>query len=177
MNMLVIHIISTEDTKDFSGIYNDLDATILINPSASIAKTAIKEHDTIVFIGHGTEYGLLNKNLDGYFIDSGWVNLLRDKTVIGIWCYAGNFAERYGLKGFFTSNFISNNKELVDCGFNDFDNSDIIICSENVWFSNRINRYLRHNYPIDKWIIDLQENCSIMPFVQYNYEALYYNNE
>lgn len=174
--MLVIHIISKEDTKDFSGIYNDLDATVLINPSTHIAREAIvNENDTVVLIGHGDEGGLYNKSLNGYLIDSQWVNLLRNKIVIGIWCYAGNFADKYSLKGFFTSNFISNDKELVDCGFNDFNNSDIIICSENVWFSNRINHYLRHNYPIDKWISDLQENCSIMPFVQYNYEALYYN--
>ena len=84
--MLVIHIISKEDTKDFSGIYNDLDATVLINPSTSIARKAIvDERDIVVLIGHGTEHGLLNKNLNGYFIDSSWVQILRNKTVIGIW--------------------------------------------------------------------------------------------
>ena len=176
--MLVIHIISTEDTKDFSAIYDNLDATILINPSTRIAREAIvDEQDTIVLIGHGTEHGLLNKNLNGYFIDSGWVNLLRNKTIVGIWCYAGNFAYRYGLKGFFTSNFISNVDELLECGFNNFENSDITIKFANIWFSNRLNYYLWTNVPMQDWIIDLQNNASIMPFVQYNYEALYYNNE
>jgi hypothetical protein len=174
--MLVIHIISKEDTKDFSHIYNDLDATVLINPSTSIARKAIvDESDVVVLIGHGTEYGLLNKNLNGYFIDSSWVQILRNKTVIGIWCYAGNFADRYGLKGFFISNFISNVDELLDCGFNNFENSDIAIEYENIWFSNRLNYYLRANVPIQDWIIDLQNNASIMPFVQYNYEALLVN--
>lgn len=176
--MLVIHIISTEDTKDFSAIYDNLDATILINPSTRIAREAIvDEKDTIVLIGHGTEHGLLNKNLNGYFIDSSWVNLLRNKTIVGIWCYAGNFADRYGLTGFFTSNFISNADELVECGFSNFNNSDLIISAENVSFSNRLNGYLRNNVPMGRWVNHLQENCSIMPFVQYNYEALYYNNE
>ena len=79
--MLVIHIISKDDTKDFSGIYNDLDATVLINPSTSIARKAIvDERDIVVLIGHGTEYGLFNKNLNGYFIDSSWVQILRNKT-------------------------------------------------------------------------------------------------
>ena len=174
--MLVIHIISKDDTKDFSAIYDNLDATILINPSTRIAREAIvDEQDTIVLIGHGTEHGLLNKNLNGYFIDSGWVNLLRNKTIVGIWCYAGNFADRYGLTGFFTSNFISNADELVECGFNNFSNSDLIISAENVSFSNRLNYYLRSNVPIQDWIIDLQNNASIMPFVQYNYEALLVN--
>ena len=166
--MLVIHIISKDDTKDFSGIYNDLGATVLINPSTSIARKAIvDERDIVVLIGHGTEYGLFNKNLNGYFIDSSWVQILRNKTVIGIWCYAGNFADRYGLKGFFTSNFISNVDELLECGFNNFENSDITIEYENIWFSNRLNYYLRSNVPIQDWIIDLQNNASIMPFVQY----------
>lgn len=174
--MLVIHIISKDDTKDFSRIYNDLGATVLINPSTSIARKAIvDESDIVVLIGHGTEYGLLNENLKGYFIDSSWVQILRNKTVIGIWCYAGNFADRYGLKGFFISNFISNVDELLDCGFNNFENSDIAIEYENIWFSNRLNYYLRANVPIQDWIIDLQNNASIMPFVQYNYEALLVN--
>jgi hypothetical protein len=174
--MLVIHIISTEDTRSFSNIYENLDARVLINPSSSEAKRAIiDEKDIIILIGHGTEYGLLNSRLDGYFIDSGWVNLLRDKTIIGIWCYAGNFADRYGLKGFFTSNFISNVDELLECGFNNFEHSDSIIEYENVHFSNRINFYLRTNVPMDEWVNDLQENASIMPFVQYNYEALLYS--
>lgn len=174
--MLVIHIISTEDTRSFSNIYQGLETKVLINPSSSEAKKAIiDEKDIIILIGHGTEYGLLNSRLDGYFIDSGWVNLLRDKTIIGIWCYAGNFADRYGLKGFFTSNFISNVDELLECGFNNFKHSDTIIEHENVHFSNKINFYLRTNVPMDEWVNDLQENASIMPFVQYNYEALLYS--
>lgn len=174
--MLVIHIISTEDTRSFSNVYADLGARVLINPSSSEARQAIiDEPDTIIFIGHGTEYGLLNSRLDGYLIDSGWVNLLRDKTIIGIWCYAGNFADRYGLRGFFTSNFISNVDELLENGFNNFNHSNTIIEYENVWFSNRINNYLRTQIPLNEWVTDLQENASIMPFVQYNYEALLVN--
>ena len=58
-----------------------------------------------------------------------------------------------------------------------FNHSDLIISAENISFSNRLNEYLRNNVPMDRWVNHLQENCSIMPFVQYNYEALYYNNE
>ena len=57
-----------------------------------------------------------------------------------------------------------------------FDNNGII-SAENISFSNRLNEYLRNSVPMDRWVNHLQENCSIMPFVQYNYEALYYNNE
>lgn len=110
--MLIIHIISLLDTEQFSSIYKDIDANILINPSKKVAKKSIiEEKECIVLIGHGTEYGLLNQRLDGFIVDSSMVQFLRNKTVIGIWCFAGNFADKYDLKGFFTSNFISNENE------------------------------------------------------------------
>ena len=52
-----------------------------------------------------------NEKLNSYLIDSEMVHLLRDKEIIGIWCNASNFAYKYDLKGFFTSMFISNEKE------------------------------------------------------------------
>ena len=177
--MLVIHIISTEDTNDFSGIYDGLDATILINPSTRIAREAIvDEQDTIVLIGHGTDHGLLNKNLNGYFIDSGWVNLLRNKTIIGIWCNASNFADRYDLTGFFTSMFISNAQELIDCGFQTFDNCDEVIRIQNQIFAARISRLLSTNTPSRDWatiLVDSLDNEE--RFVYYNYEAMYSTEE
>ena len=173
--MLVIHIISTEDTNDFSGIYAGLDATILINPSTRIAREAIvDERDTIVLIGHGTEYGLLNQRLNGYFIDSSWVNLLRNKTIIGIWCNASNFADRYNLTGFFTSMFISNTSELIDCGFQTFDNCDAEIRRQNQIFSSRINQLLSINTPSKDWSTILSDSLGDEErFVYYNYEAMY----
>ena len=177
--MLVIHIISTEDTNDFSGIYDGLDATILINPSTRIAREAIvDEQDTIVLIGHGTDYGLLNKNLNGYFIDSGWVNLLRNKTIIGIWCNASNFADRYDLTGFFTSMFISNAQELIDCGFQTFDNCDEVIRIQNQIFASRINQLLSANTPSRDWATILFDSLDNEErFVYYNYEAMYSTEE
>ena len=177
--MLVIHIISTEDTNDFSGIYDGLDATILINPSTRIAREAIvDEQDTIVLIGHGTDYGLLNKNLNGYFIDSGWVNLLRNKTIIGIWCNASNFADRYDLTGFFTSMFISNAQELIDCGFQTFDNCDEVIRIQNQIFASRINQLLSTTTPSRDWATILFDSLdNEESFVYYNYEAMYSTEE
>ena len=177
--MLVIHIISTEDTNDFSGIYDGLDATILINPSTRIAREAIvDEQDTIVLIGHGTDHGLLNKNLNGYFIDSGWVNLLRNKTIIGIWCNASNFADRYDLTGFFTSMFISNAQELIDCGFQIFDNCDEVIRIQNQIFASRINQLLSANTPSKDWATILFDSLDNEErFVYYNYEAMYSTEE
>lgn len=173
--MLVVHIKSTNDTEDFEKVYYDLNATILINPSKSILKDAIiKEKETIIFIGHGTEYGLLNQQLNGYIIDSSLVQILRDKTIIGIWCYAGNFANKYGLKGFFTSNFISNIEEFAYNNFNHFESCENIIQKENILFSERVNNLIKTKTPLNEWVEYLQTNCSDYDFVKYNHEALYY---
>lgn len=177
--MLVIHIISTEDTNDFSGIYAGLDATILINPTASECRRAIiNEREQIVLIGHGTECGLLNQRLDGYIINSRMVQFLRGKDVIGIWCNASNFADRYDLTGFFTSMFISNTSELIECGFQTFDNCDDEIRRQNQIFASRINQLLSTNTPSRDWATILFDSLDNEErFVYYNYEAMYSTEE
>ena len=174
--MLVIHIISTEDTNDFAGIYEGLDATVLINPTSSECKKAlINEQERIVLIGHGTDYGLLNQRLDGFIIGSNMVQFLRGKDVIGIWCNASNFADRYDLTGFFTSMFISNTNELIGCGLQSFDNCDEEIRQQNLIFSSRINKLLATNTPSKCWATILFNSLtdSDKKFVYYNYEAMY----
>lgn len=176
--MLVIHVISTEDTKMFKCLYTGIDAKVLVNPSKKDAKRAIiEEKDCVMFIGHGTEYGLLNERLNGFLVGPDMVQFLRDKTVIGIWCYAGNFAQRYDLKGFFTSNFISNTDELIDCGFSRFNEDEDTISVENFLFSCRINEFLREEIPLCEWVDKLQDSVKDEKhsFVKYNYEALYFN--
>lgn len=177
--MLIVHIISTKDSEDFSAIYKGLDKntnTIVINPTIRQLKKLIKnETDKIVFIGHGTEYGLLNQRLDGYILDSSFVQILRDKTIIGIWCYASNFADRYNLNGFFTSMFISNSFELLDCGFKLFENCDNEIKKQNKLFSERINELLLTNIHTNEWSTRLNNMLTENEhkFVRYNYEAIY----
>ena len=158
--MLVVHIISKEDTKEFSTIYkgceDEINTSILINPTKFLLKQAImREKERVIFIGHGTEDGLLNKQLDGFLIDSDMVQFLRNKEVVGIWCNASTFASKYDLNGFFTSMFISNCEELIDCGFNLFDNCDTIISNENQLFScrlNLINKVKNTNFGMGRYI-------------------------
>ena len=177
--MLVIHIISKEDTKEFSTIYRGLeyDTTILINPSKDLLRFALNtEKKRILIIGHGTENGLLNSTLDDLLIDSSMVRFLRGKEIIGIWCFASNFASKHNLNGFFTSMFISNCEELIDCGFNLFDDCDTIISNENQLFSCRLNLLIRSKTPISEWADSLRKeafNTITHPCVKYNYEAMY----
>lgn len=93
MKTLVIH--PKDITTDFlKEIYCDMECTVLNQfKSKKEIKKAIKEHDRIIMLGHGTEYGLLGQKR--YIIDSTLVYLLRGKILIGIWCNANMFFNKY----------------------------------------------------------------------------------
>lgn len=135
MKTLVIH--PKDPTTDFlSDIYSDKDWTIITSPkSKSELKRTIKEHDRIVMLGHGTEnglYDLLNKRL---VIDSSWVQFLREKQCVCIWCNANIFVEKYKLKGFYTGMIVSDLDEAYYFSLNT--NWDMIIES-NILFASSI---------------------------------------
>lgn len=112
MKTLVIH--PEDPTTDFlKPIYEGRDWTIINdNISKSKLKKAMREHDRIVMLGHGTEYGLIGYK-EKSLIDSSWVWLLREKEVVCIWCNADVFVTKYGLKGLYTGMIISEPLEAV----------------------------------------------------------------
>lgn len=176
----IIVVESQPDCKDFRGIYEGLDGDILINPSKGQVRTMLRAHPErpLIISGHGTESGLLNKDWNGYVVDSRLVDMLRKRScIVGVWCYAGNFADRYGLHGFFTSMFISTPEEADECGFPEADPMDIT--RENQLFSKRINKLLKDLHMcdgrplLDNWVLELQRKADISKgFVRYNYEAM-----
>ena len=105
----MIEVNSRPDCQDFSCLYDRLQGTHLLNPSKSEVKKLLTTHPErpLILSGHGDDNGLYNHLWNGYLISSKDVELLRkQQVIIGVWCFAGNFADRYGLKGFFTSMFI-----------------------------------------------------------------------
>jgi hypothetical protein len=110
MKTLVIH--PEDKSTDFlKEVYSDKNWTVINDGAISKTKLkqAIKDHDRIVMMGHGTEYGLISGNINffRYVIDSDWVYLLRDKETVCIWCNADGFVPKYELKGFYTGMIIS----------------------------------------------------------------------
>jgi len=114
MKTLVIH---PEDatTAFLSQIYEGRGWTVITNPrtSSKILKDAIKAHDRIIMLGHGSEDGLLTKVPFRALIDSDYVYLLREKSCVGIWCNADVFFTKYGLNGFYTGMIISEMDEAL----------------------------------------------------------------
>jgi hypothetical protein len=111
MTTLVIH--PFDPTTAFLGhIYYDKDWTVYNQPiGKKHLKAAIKQHDRIIMLGHGTDMGMFG--FGRFIIDSTWVYLLRKKQVVAIWCNADLFVKRYDLNGFYTGMIISDNDEAA----------------------------------------------------------------
>ena len=129
MKTLVIH--PKDITTDFlSVVYSDINCTLIRNNlSHAELKKSIKDHDRIIFLGHGTEYGLIG--FGKILIGSELVYLLREKkNNIYIWCNADKFVKKYELNGFVTGMIISEYEEAIDYN---------IHCNyENIEVSNEI---------------------------------------
>lgn len=174
----IIEIISQPDCKDFSCLFNGLEGTHLVNPSKGDVRKLLREHPErpLILSGHGDSNGLYNHMWNGYVITSRDVDLLRkQQAIIGIWCYAGNFADKYNLTGFFTSMFISTEEESVKEGLPAKQED---ISYESQLFCKRLNFLMKKCPEINKWPDILRSKANIhKQFVGFNYECLAYFNK
>jgi hypothetical protein len=178
MMMIVIHIDNNSpDAKILSRIYEGLDRiTLSYNRSKSNIKRLLRitGDEPVMLLGHGSPQGLFNVSQNGYAVGSECVEWLRGRPVIGIFCYASEFADKYGLSGFFTSMFISNMQEAI-IEQEDRDATDEIIATQQSIFCDRIRGLLIQNTPMSEWPGILQSKADLsLPFVRFNYEALTY---
>ena len=176
--MVVVHMDTHFDTAVMSRVYEGLDCTLFYTPTRRDRRAimeAIRNDDgPVVLLGHDTPRGLLDPTFVDYIIESRDVDLLRQRTVIGIWCYASEFADRYGLHGFFTSMFVSNLREAQEHQVDNLATEDNIM-AEHELFCRTINGFIRNEVPMSEWVENLQGMCNReLPFVRYNYEALSY---
>lgn len=176
--MVVVHMDTCFDTAAFSKLYEGLDCTLFYTPSRRDRRAimeAIRNDDgPVILLGHGTSRGLLDSTFYDYIIESRDVDLLRQRTIIGVWCYASEFADRYGLHGFFTSMFISNINEAVEHQV-DHMATEENIAEEMELFCREINCFIKADIPMNEWVDNLQGMCNReLPFVRYNYETLSY---
>lgn len=173
--MIVIHIDNKPDTKKLSLLYEGLDdVTLCYNmPKRKIKKILMATPgETVMMLGHGDVRGLYNVAMDGYAVDWSLVEWLRGRTVIGIFCYASEFADRYGLHGFFTSMFISNMNEALMLGMHENATDELIDVQEEL-FCRRVRSLIDDKVDISTWDSMLQvEADTSIPFVRFNYEAL-----
>lgn len=176
--MITILIDSQKDTNFLRGAYDGLENNIvLVNPSRGEVESILTEHPTerVMLMGHGSPSGLFGKNWMGYAIDARNAHLLKDREVIGIWCYAKDFGKAMGLKGFFTSMFISNYGEYRSHFPNGKEYKEEEVFAEITNFVNLVNKYLKEDKPLDEWVEEMQKSADYSKnFVEYNYDGLEY---
>lgn len=174
--MIVIHVGTLPDSARLVACYEGLpNLTVLRDCRHGEFKRVLRERpdETVLILGHGDGRGLWNADGNGYLLGSDDVYLLRGRKVIGIWCYASEFADRYGLHGFFTSMFISNLGEACENGF--YNTEEVEITRELYLFCMRVHELLRTETPLEDWVSYLQDRANIcVSFVRFNYEALSY---
>ena len=174
--MIVIHIDSEKDTAFLSKCYEGIgDSIILYNPTKEQVTQTLTDNPnvTVMMLGHGSSSGLFSKDWRGNVIDYTNAKLLKDRDCIGIWCYAKNFARQYGLKGYFTSMFVSNGGEAKAFGYKDATEEDVF--NEVAIFAERVNDLIKAETPLTEWVEKLQEQADYSkPYVEFNYSAMEY---
>lgn len=133
-------------------------------------KSFIHDHDRIVLLGHGFHHGLLHYTRT--IIDESFVSLLKDKELVGIWCYAKTFFSRHELTGFFTDMFIS---EMAEAAFMDVEATQKSIEVSNRLFATLVRKNL---FRTDCYPRILSGYKTLRtPVAQYNQSRLYYRNQ
>lgn len=146
-----------------------------INAKETVTKAIEEEHDTLIMCGHGTPHGLLNPSWKGgaYLVDSSNKHLITANRVIGIWCHAKDFAEQQGVRGFWSSMFISNSGEARMNNINSVSGKSIT--DQEVLFCVRLNELIREYTPMKQWVDILRQSADYSnPVVKFNYEGLRY---
>ena len=176
--MTIIHA-NDPTTEVLSLLYNSKEYNYMrIDETSTNAdvQNIIRADDLVIMLGHGNQYGLFSKpNKNGkyerFLITDRHVQFLRDKTCIGIWCHADQFAEKYGLHGLFSGMIISELQEAIDYHI---DATKEEIDSEMVLFTKRLKACLKgydlKDIPIIMRNLDYQKSELNI----FNYSHLYY---
>lgn len=170
MKTLVIH--PKDDSTDFlSHIYKDKDFTIFTeNHSNSELRKLLKNHDRIIMLGHGTQDGLIGHRR--LIITSNDVATLREKEIVAIWCNADEFVKKYGLKGFYSGMFISEEVEAIYEGV--YGVSVAEIEKSNNDFAKILGKYLDSGNILEAVKEEYRDDDSAV--VVFNRNRLYKNN-
>lgn len=173
--MIAVFVDSMADTATFAPLFKDIEGIYLYNPTREDLEKVLAENPTETFmcLGHGSPRGLFSADMHGFLLDRDNVHLLKDRDIIGIWCYASDFARLNNLRGFFTYMFISNAQECSYHRCGNYDNE--VVYEQNRLFAEKVRGLIAENKPMEEWVDYLYESCdNDLDFVTYNYSNLAY---
>ena len=177
--MTVIHA-TDPTTQVLSLLYQQQENVRMLiterNTSSDVQRS-IRADDVIMMLGHGNEYGLFSKpdkkgKYERFMITDKHVQFLRNKTCIGIWCYANKFAEKYRLHGLFSGMIISELQEAIDLGVPATKDE---IDTEMEKFTIRLKDCIE-TYGLEQTPLRMKELDDVQSaLTQFNYGNLYYS--
>jgi hypothetical protein len=180
MQTLIIH--PEDPTTDFLCPINEgIKKKIVI--SGGITKKellkVVTSHKRIMMMGHGSPSGLFavgqfeEEKFMSYIIDNSFVDALKNKDNVFIWCHANKFVEQHRLTGFYSGMFISEVQEAILYGY---DVSAGIIEKSNHAFSKIAAKYIDEPAEtIHKQVTAAYGVLAIKnPIAKYNNERLNY---
>lgn len=173
--MIAVFVNTTADTATFAPLFKDIEGISLYNPTREELERVLTENptETLMCLGHGSPMGLFSANTNGFLLDRENVHLLVEREMIGIWCYASDFARIHNLRGFFTYMFVSNAQECSIYGCGEYDNE--VVYEQNRFFAERVRELIKEKIPMEEWVDFLYENRDYnLEFVNFNYSNLSY---
>jgi hypothetical protein len=173
--MIAVFVNSMADTATFAPLFKDIEGISLYNPTRAELEKVLAENptETLMCLGHGSPRGLFSADMHGFLLDRDNVHLLANRDIIGIWCYASDFARIHNLRGFFTYMFISNTQECLYNRCGSYDNE--VVYEQNRLFAERVRGLITENRPMEEWVDYLYETCDYnLAFVDFNYSNLAY---
>lgn len=184
MKTLVIH--PKDKSTDFlKPIYGGLDDVTLVTGGWSQDQIleAIRTHDQVMMMGHGSPNGLfpvgrfpIEKQYGGYVVGPNLVEALSQKdNNIFIWCNADQFVNRHGLKGFYSGMFVSETSEAYYCRLETFDQASVD--ESNDTFARQLGECLRATRALEEVHTQIKEQYGQLAehnlIAEYNHQRLY----
>lgn len=129
----------------------------------------VHNHDRIMMMGHGSPYGLLG--MSNIFMNPVFIDEIRQKDCVCIWCNADMYVEREGIKGFYTGMFIS---EVGEAGYFRIDTTQEKIDYSNNLFVEKLREVIDSPNVLTEIKSSYIGDC---PVINYNNERLYYKSD
>mgnify|MGYP007056215837 CR=1 FL=1 len=176
--MIVIHP-QDPSTAFLTALYegrSDVDARLDEQTPNSQLMKSLRGARNVMMLGHGYKDGLYAFPLSDSarlrrIINANHVQFLRDKTCIGIWCYASHFATRYHLRGLFSGMIIS---EMQEATQNGVPTTEYELEQESHKFAERLRFCLDH-YPLSEVPARFRLMDDVhSPLTEFNYQRLFF---
>ncbi len=182
MATIIYSNMGDEDCKCLTNIWAGIDNVKVVEvryastiTREEIDKAIMEEEDLLICCGHGSPSGLfgLNHSLpDGYAFGVKQMPLVRAKNFFGMWCHASDFAKWNGMKGFFTSMFISNPSEARCNGI--FNTTQEYVNEATIRFCKKVNELIKQGVGVEGWRDELMKVMDAGNQVDvFNYNGLY----